>query len=224
MKCDIKTKMDLNDEAQSALTHFIKLIVVGEMGCGKTSIIQRYAAGTFSHFYRPSVGVDYANKIIPWKNLSVDINLWDVAGQERYLDQTRQFFQQSVGALVVFDLTKDVTFEVAKQWKKEIDEKARTSKGVPVPTILVGNKVDLTINDKDWTAKRDYLKQFARENNYLTFFEASARDGTNIDQMFYELTDYIMENNIESELSKDLDSGVRIADPANAEPPKKTCC
>lgn len=214
--------MDANDDdAQSQ--KILKIIVVGDMGTGKTSIIRKFVEGNFSEFYKITIGVDFANKIATMEDGStVDIQLWDIAGQERFGNMTTVYYREAVGAIVVFDVMRSPTFDMTKVWKKDIDEKVQTAEGKPVPTLLIGNKIDLINSVENWTSKKEEIEKYSQENNYLGYFETSAKDGTNLDDAIMFLVDYIIKNNIESESSRELNHGVDISETSRV--PSSGCC
>jgi small GTP-binding protein len=188
----------------TAVQRVIKIIVVGDMGTGKTCIIRKFVESKFSEFYRTTIGVDFANKVVQWnETTTVDVQLWDIAGQERFGSMTSVYYREAVGALVVFDMTRGSTRETVQEWKKDIDDKVRTSLGEPVPTLLIGNKIDLLTKLENWEQTRIEIEEFVRANHFLQFFETSAKDGTNVTESFMCLVDHIMKNNIESESARD---------------------
>lgn len=218
--------MDVDEGPDESQTQrILKIVVVGDMGTGKTAIVRRFVDENFSEFYRPTIGVDFANRIVPWNSTTtVDVQLWDIAGQERFGNMTRVYYRESVGAIVVFDVTRNRTYEMTALWKKDIDEKVQTSEGKPVPTILLGNKIDLIKSEK-WEQRRMEIEEFTKEHEFLGFFETSARDGTNIEESINMLVDYIMTNNIESESARELNHGVDISETSRV-PGSRTggCC
>lgn len=200
------------DETEETTTsqRVLKIIVVGDMGTGKTALIRKFVEGNFSEFYKITIGVDFANKIVKCGDASADVQLWDIAGQERFGNMTGVYYREAVGAVVVFDVMRSPTFDMTKVWKKDIYEKVRTSKGQPVPTILLGNKIDLMEKDETWEARRAEILEYSKENGFLGFFETSAKEGTNVDESLMHLVQHIIENNIESESSRA--DGVKIGE------------
>ncbi|KAK8882698.1 rab32, member RAS oncoprotein [Tritrichomonas musculus] len=217
--------MDASNQDDSQAQRVLKIIVVGDMGTGKTAIIRKFVEGNFSEYYRITIGVDFANKVVQWNDTTtVDVQLWDISGQERFGNMTGVYYRESVGAIVVFDVTRNPTFDTTKVWKKDIDEKVQTSEGQPVPTLLLGNKIDLMGSTENWEKRRIEIEEYTKENNFLSFFETSAKDGTNLNESIMMLVDYIMKNNIESESSRELNPGVNIADTSNSQKPEKGGC
>lgn len=119
-------------------------MVVGDLGVGKTSLIQRYVHNIFNREYKATIGVDFAYKLIQIsRNKVVRLQLWDIGGQERFGNMTRVYYREAVGALIVFDLTRNVTLETVKKWKSDIDSKVRLQDAYesPIPVVLLANKV-----------------------------------------------------------------------------------
>ena len=84
-----------------------KVLVVGEVSVGKTSIIQRYVQGCFLSSYKPTLGADFAMKVVDWDSKSkIHLQLWDVAGHERYGYMTRVYYKYAMAAFIVYDLSR----------------------------------------------------------------------------------------------------------------------
>ncbi|OHT09048.1 Ras family protein [Tritrichomonas foetus] len=190
--------VELNpSDAQGQINKILKVLVVGEMGTGKTSLIRQYVQGFFSDFYKTTIGVDFANKDIVWDDhTTISLQLWDIAGQERYGNMTHVYYQEACAAFVVFDVTRVSSLEMVKEWKKDIDEKVLTSEKQPIPCLLLGNKIDLC-QEGVWAKSKEEMDQFVAENRFIGFVETSARNGTNIDEAARTLIKYIMDNHIE---------------------------
>lgn len=113
------------------------------MGTGKTSILRRFVHDTFSGQYKSTIGVDFALKVIEHgEDTIISLQLWDIAGQERFSNITRAYYKGAVGAFLVYDVTRPKTFENVLKWKHDIDEKVQLSydRG-NIPIILLANKV-----------------------------------------------------------------------------------
>eukprot|EP01121_Diplochlamys_sp_Union-15-3_P015973 TRINITY_DN535_c0_g2_i1.p1 TRINITY_DN535_c0_g2~~TRINITY_DN535_c0_g2_i1.p1 ORF type:complete len:222 (-),score=51.61 TRINITY_DN535_c0_g2_i1:77-742(-) len=170
-----------------------KVLVVGDIGTGKTSIIKRYVHGIFSMHYKSTIGVDFALKVINWDaHTTVRLQLWDIAGQERFGNMTRVYYKEAVGAMVVFDVTRVSTFEAVQKWKNDIDMKV-TIPGTdkPIPVVLLANKIDLA---KDgFTKNKEQMDKFCEEQGFSGWFETSAKDNVNIDKAAHFLVKNILE-------------------------------
>uniref|UniRef100_A0A8C8S1G9 Ras-related protein Rab n=1 Tax=Pelusios castaneus TaxID=367368 RepID=A0A8C8S1G9_9SAUR len=202
--------------------HLFKVLVIGELGVGKTSIIKRYVHQLFSQHYRATIGVDFALKVINWDSKTlVRLQLWDIAGQERFGNMTRVYYKEAVGALVVFDVTRGSTFEAVSKWKHDLDSKVLLPNGSPIPAVLLANKCD---QRKDGSQNPSQMDQFCREGGFIGWFETSAKDNINIDEATRFLVENILANcksfpNEENDVSRlKLDP-----DPLKADS-KSQCC
>jgi len=133
-------------ESDDGMTEYLyKVLVVGDIGTGKTSIIKRFVHNIFSVHYKSTIGVDFALKVIHWDaHTTVRLQLWDIAGQERFGNMTRVYYKEAVGAMVVFDVTRSATFDAVQKWKNDIDCKVTLPPDDrPIPVVLLANKADL---------------------------------------------------------------------------------
>ncbi|XP_026185833.1 ras-related protein Rab-38 isoform X1 [Mastacembelus armatus] len=169
----------------------LKVLVIGDLGVGKTSIIKRYVHQVFSQHYRATIGVDFALKVLNWDHKTVvRLQLWDIAGQERYGNMTRVYYREAVGALVVFDMTRLSTFQAILKWKGDLDSKVALSNGKPVPAVLLANKCDQRRHGL--CPKLPKLENFSKEYGFVGWYETSAKDNTNINAAITCLVNNIM--------------------------------
>ncbi|KAM9451716.1 ras-related protein Rab-38 [Clarias gariepinus] len=173
--------------------HLFKVLVIGDLGVGKTSIIKRYVHQIFSQNYRATIGVDFALKVLTWDNHTViRLQLWDIAGQERYGNMTRVYYREAVGALIVFDVTRASTFEAVPKWKDDLDTKVTLSNGKPVPAVLLANKSDQSRDGLSTQIPK--LDTFCKETGFVGWFETSAKENTNIEAAIRCLVENILAN------------------------------
>uniref|UniRef100_A0A4W2C3X3 Ras-related protein Rab n=1 Tax=Bos indicus x Bos taurus TaxID=30522 RepID=A0A4W2C3X3_BOBOX len=154
--------------------HLYKLLVIGDLGVGKTSIIKRYVHQNFSSHYRATIGVDFALKVLHWDpETVVRLQLWDIAGQERFGNMTRVYYREAMGAFIVFDVTRPATFEAVTKWKNDLDSKLSLPNGKPVSVVLLANKCD---QGKDVLLNNGLkMDQFCKEHGFVGWFETSAK-------------------------------------------------
>nr|XP_023014439.1 ras-related protein Rab-33B-like [Leptinotarsa decemlineata] len=130
-----------NQSPNKPKDHLYKVLVIGDLGTGKTSIIKRYVHRFFSQHYRATIGVDFSLKVLNWDDQNlVRLQLWDIAGQERYGNMTRVYYKEAVGAFIVFDVTRKATFDSVANWKSDLDSKVELSDGSKIPCVLLANK------------------------------------------------------------------------------------
>eukprot|EP01061_Rhynchopus_euleeides_P005466 TRINITY_DN14714_c0_g1_i1.p1 TRINITY_DN14714_c0_g1~~TRINITY_DN14714_c0_g1_i1.p1 ORF type:complete len:224 (+),score=72.18 TRINITY_DN14714_c0_g1_i1:358-1029(+) len=183
-----------------------KILVVGDVGVGKTSLVKRYAHGLWAPNYKATIGVDFSLKEIydVAQNTTIRVQLWDVAGQERYKNLTRVYYNQAVGAVIVYDGTRDSTLEGALEWKADIDHKVFLPGGGSIPCILVRNKADLP---QSVALSHNKQQQLTHEHQFHSVHEVSAKTGVNVDQAISTLVQHIYENNLDASGQDDEDEG-----------------
>lgn len=185
-------------------TEFLfKVLVVGDIGAGKTSFIKRYVHNIYSIHYKSTIGVDFALKVLKWhdEKRDVDVNvrlqLWDIAGQERFGTMTRVYYKEAVAAIIMFDVTRMSTFDAVQKWKADIDSKVMLADGNPIPVILLANKRDLILEEDSkeyWEKLKNDIDNFSQRHHFLAWFETSAKDGLNVELAVNNLVASIMEN------------------------------
>lgn len=157
-----------------------KVLVIGNVDVGKTSIVLQYVKKQFPGGYKATVGVDFALKTIELEPRTVvRMQLWDIAGQERIQKMSRVYYKGAMGALVVFDLTNSHSLEAAAQWKQDLDSKVYLQSGNPIPAVLLANKCDMKGRDN---ALLSTLDRFCQDHGFSGWFETSAKDNINIDE------------------------------------------
>ncbi len=164
--------------------YVLKICSSGSYQVGKTSLIRRYAEGTFTSNYMPTIGVDITSKLITVNNQQVKLILHDTAGQEVFGRLRRFYYEGSVGCLVIYDITRRDTFDSVKHWVADY----RSVRGEDKPVVIIGNKIDLeeqrTISTKEGQALADSIG--------IPFYECSAKLGGELISQIY--TDLITNN------------------------------
>lgn len=185
------------DDQEDGVTEYLyKVLVVGDIGTGKTSIIKRFVHNIFSMHYKSTIGVDFALKVINWdSNSIVRLQLWDIAGQERFGNMTRVYYKEAVGAMVVFDVTRYSTFEAVQKWKSDIDAKVTLPPDErPIPVVLLANKCDLA--KEGFCQDKNKMDQFCEEFGFCGWYETSAKDNVGIDTAARALVAEILKNDV----------------------------
>jgi len=186
-----------SQEDDGVTEYLYKILVVGDIGTGKTSIIKRFVHNIFSMHYKSTIGVDFALKVINWDpKTEVRLQLWDIAGQERFGNMTRVYYKEAVGAMIVFDVTRISTFEAVAKWKADIDAKVTYGPDdKPIPVVLLANKCDLA-KEGGYVKNATEMDKYVSENGFIKWFETSAKDNVNIDKAAKFLVQHILENDI----------------------------
>lgn len=170
--------------------------------------------------------MDFALKVINWdQNTVVRLQLWDIAGQERFGNMTRVYYREAVGAFVVFDVTRVATFEAVQKWKADIDSKVTLPPDDrPIPVVLLANKCDL--NPKDGLGRnKEEMDKFCAEHGFAGWFETSAKDNLGIDKG----AKFLVQKILESDVSRVKESDPDVINPKDlpaggSEEKKGGCC
>ncbi|KAF7836673.1 ras-related protein RABA1f [Senna tora] len=159
--------------------YLFKLVLIGDSGVGKSNLLSRFTRNEFSLESKSTIGVEFATRSIRVDDKIVKAQIWDTAGQERYRAITSAYYRGAVGALLVYDVTRHVTFENAERWLKELRDHTDTN----IVVMLVGNKADLrhlrAVSTED-------AKSFAEKENTF-FMETSALESMNVEDSFTEV-------------------------------------
>uniref|UniRef100_A0A667XLI9 Ras-related protein Rab n=1 Tax=Myripristis murdjan TaxID=586833 RepID=A0A667XLI9_9TELE len=166
--------------------HLYKVLVIGDLGVGKTSVIRRYVHQTYSTNYRATIGVDFALKVLNWDSETVRLQLWDIAGQERFGNMTRVYYREAMGAFIVFDVTRPTTFEAVTKWKEDLDSKLMLANGQSIATVLLANKCDQ--GRDEFSNNGIKMDQFCKDNGFVGWFETSAKVRTSVGNIPTEST------------------------------------
>lgn len=159
---------------------FIKLVLIGDSSCGKTSIMQQYVNRRFAADFRPTVGTDFLSKALVVDGETVNINLWDTAGQERFRSLTTSYYKGSEVCVVVFDLTNAETFDHVEEWIDEFKRVCHVETGEKFPICVVGNKADL---EQERVIPKMEAMRYCQQKGWL-YHETSAKLADGIDMMF----------------------------------------
>ena len=164
--------------------HLYKIIIIGDTSVGKTALLSKYLKGVFPTSPLSTVATEFATKIIQIKEGGyIKAQIWDTAGQEKYKSITYHHYKKSVGGIIVYDITKRSSFDNVKNWYDDLLTKGE--KGCVI--ALVGNKLDLIErNEKKREVSKSEAQGYA-DDNHMLFFETSAYNGNNINDIFEEL-------------------------------------
>ncbi|CAH0513443.1 unnamed protein product [Peronospora belbahrii] len=191
----------------------MKVLIVGNARCGKTCTIQRFTQDHFNEEYVSTIGADFEEKLIEYDDqLSISLQLWDIAGQDRFAKFTRGYFREAKGAVIVCDITRANTFDAVVNWKKEIDTCCKElNKGAEIPVVMVANKSDLLVDPMDALDLGVNMQKCVEKNNIVEWFRASAKSGEHIDDAFRCLIDRMVEKyRVEKEESKKIKTDVIV--------------
>ena len=183
-----------------------KILLLGDSGVGKSSLLLRYTKNEFISDMRSTIGVEFALKYITIDNYQLKIQIWDTAGMERYRSITNAYYKGAKGVIVLYDICRKKSFENVDKWIDDFKSKADDDAVI----ILIGNKSDL--DDKREVSKEE--GESKAQMNKFAFMETSAKDNNNVQKAFETLFSEIVKiyknkNNIDLNDNKEGDEGMK---------------
>ncbi|KAJ6996704.1 ras-related protein Rab7 isoform X1 [Populus alba x Populus x berolinensis] len=161
----------------------LKVIVLGDSGVGKTSLMNQYVYKKFSQQYKATIGADFVTKEVQIDDKLVTLQIWDTAGQERFQSLGSAFYRGADCCVLVYDVNIQKSFEILNNWHKEFVKQADPVDPEAFPFILFGNKIDV-----DGGSSRVVSEKTAREwcasRGDIPYFETSAKEGYNVHEAF----------------------------------------
>jgi len=199
--------------------YIIKILTLGDQSVGKSSIVIRYSDNKFSDTFLSTIGVDSKRKIIKVKGEKVKVSIWDTAGQEKFQNIVKQYYNGANGILLIFDITNKKSFEKINFWYNDLINKIKKEE---IVIYLVGNKVDLEENRQ---ITIEEAEKYANDKN-IPYFEVSAKSGDGIKKLFDDITNDIMDKILNFNEKEDNDDKLRVSflERENFKPKTNKCC
>lgn len=156
-----------------------KLVLLGDMGAGKSSLVIRFVKGQFLEFQESTIGAAFFSSTLSVNNATVKFEIWDTAGQERYHSLAPMYYRGAAAAIIVYDITSSDSFARGKKWVQELQKQGNPN----MVMALAGNKADL---EDRRNVPAEEARLYAEENG-LFFMETSAKTAVNVNDIFYEI-------------------------------------
>ena len=156
-----------------------KVLLLGDSGVGKSSILLRYTKNQFTADMRSTIGVEFGIKYLTLDNLQLKVQIWDTAGMERYRSITSAYYKGAKGVIVVYDICRKVSFDNIDKWIDDFKSKADEDAVI----LIIGNKSDLQ-DKREVNTEEVKLKA---EKKKMAFMETSAKNNENVSKAFLQL-------------------------------------
>jgi small GTP-binding protein len=182
----------------SSNSESIKIVLIGESGVGKTSIISQFVNQVFQEDVETSSSGTYNSKTLIYDNNKVlKLEIWDTAGQEKYRSLASMFYKEASAAILVYDITRKDSFEQIQQyWASQIKENSPSN----IILALCGNKSDLIEEEK---VDEEEARNYAKEINAI-FYPTSAKNDSGITDLFLQIAKkYTNSDNVKLKTDKD---------------------
>ncbi|OHT02057.1 small GTP-binding protein [Tritrichomonas foetus] len=191
----------------------VKLVLLGDSGVGKTSIVTQYVSGVAANNVKPTIGAAFVTKEVIVDGKPLELLIWDTAGQEVYRGLAPMYYRSALIAIVVYDVTRTQSYEAVNYWIKEL----KTNVDGSIIILVCGNKTDL----EDKRAVESAAAQAMADSEGALYAETSASTGAGIERMFQLAVSKLLstrKNNTDSTPS----SGVNLND--GNETKSNKCC
>ena len=160
---------------------FLKVVLLGDGGVGKSSLIQRFMSNKFDPSLFHTIGVEFLNKDLMVDGDRYTLQIWDTAGQERFKSLRTPFYRGTDCCLLTFAIDDSQSFQNIAMWKKEFLYYADVKDPDNFPFVVLGNKSDLSTERK---VTSDEVELWCGQNGRLPYYETSAKDAINVDLAF----------------------------------------
>ena len=163
-----------------------KIVLLGDVNVGKTSIASRYCKNSFNEHHINTIGGAYQQqKVVLSNGAMIKLHIWDTSGQERFRAMTNLYYRDAQVAILTYDITNESTFASIDFWIQELKYKVENENMI---LCLVGNKCDVNQEDRKITNFKG--KNYAQENNMI-FFETSAKTGEGVKDLFVTIANKV---------------------------------
>ena len=170
--------------AGSGIDHIFKILLIGDAGVGKSSILLRYTDDSFEEHMASTIGVDFKVKTVCIGGKTLKLTIWDTAGQERFRTLTSSYYRGCHGIILVFDVNDQSSFAHLRKWLDELDMYSTTT----YAKLLVGNKTDVGEREVSFQEATEFARQQA-----MLYIETSAKTRVGIRQAFDEVVQKILD-------------------------------
>ena len=202
--------------------HLYKLIIIGDTGVGKSCLLLRATKDEFKEDHDVTIGVEFGSFTIKVDSKIIKLQIWDTAGQETFKSVTRVFYKGANCVYLVYDITREESFNKIDDWLEEVRQNAGTN----INIILVGNQLD---NEEEREVSRERAIDYKNRERLDAFFETSAKSGANVKELFVRTAKmmYIHESETARDAADEDDDStvvVRSDKIKNGKKKKGGCC
>ncbi|XP_033482181.1 ras-related protein rab7 [Epinephelus lanceolatus] len=157
----------------------LKIILIGNSGVGKSSFMNRYVNHRFTNMYRATIGTDFLCKTVTIDGDTVNLQIWDTAGTERFQSLGTPLYRGAHCCMLVFDVTSRASFSALVEWRKEFLIQGEPQDPSDFPFIVVGNKTDLSDREVSGRKALQWCEEIGAE-----YFEGSAKEDLDVEKSF----------------------------------------
>eukprot|EP01025_Chloroclados_australasicus_P036249 TRINITY_DN3690_c0_g1_i1.p1 TRINITY_DN3690_c0_g1~~TRINITY_DN3690_c0_g1_i1.p1 ORF type:complete len:237 (-),score=15.95 TRINITY_DN3690_c0_g1_i1:276-896(-) len=168
----------------------LKVVILGDSGVGKTSLMNQFVHKRFTEQYKATIGADFLTKEVRVEDNSVTMQIWDTAGQERFQSLGVAFYRGADCCVLVFDASVNKSFENLDHWRDEFLIQAAPRDPENFPFVVLCNKID----KQDRAVSERKGKQWCVQHGNIPYFETSAKENINVEAAFFQIARTALEN------------------------------
>ena len=198
----------------------LKLVVLGDQGCGKSSILNQYVNNNFVSNYQATIGVDFFKKTIKYEDTKYEMCIWDTSGQEKFSAIVSSYYRNITAVLLVFDLGNYSSFKNIKKWLDELEQYSNND----IVIRLIGNKNDIDFSR--YQILDEEIKQFCDDYD-LIYYNVSAKKNINVQKIFTSIILEIKDKLANGIIKPSKKNGLEVIDTFDIEPKpiiNQGCC
>eukprot|EP00271_Cylindrocystis_brebissonii_P011579 TRINITY_DN29449_c0_g1_i1.p1 TRINITY_DN29449_c0_g1~~TRINITY_DN29449_c0_g1_i1.p1 ORF type:complete len:207 (-),score=44.33 TRINITY_DN29449_c0_g1_i1:1111-1731(-) len=171
----------------------LKVIILGDSGVGKTSLMNQYVNKKFSNQYKATIGADFLTKEVQVEDRLVTMQIWDTAGQERFQSLGVAFYRGADCCVLVYDVNVAKSFDNLDNWREEFLIQANPAERELFPFVVLGNKIDVEGGNRRVISEKKAKAWCASKGN-IPYFETSALQDFNVDAAFQTIAKNALRN------------------------------
>lgn len=196
----------------------LKIIILGDSGVGKTSLMNQYVSKKFDNRYKATIGAEFLSKDVEIEGTSVTLQIWDTAGQERFQSLGSAFYRGADACILVFDVTQLESFSHLTSWMEEFTIQAGKR-----DCVLIGNKIDLA--EKRQVAQRTAQNWCQKnEDANIKYYETSAKDNSGVEEAFLAVAAAALKKKAAVEEDVVVPQHIKLSEPKKKTNEKKDGC
>ena len=190
------TKFLNNSLDKTKISYNFKIILLGDISVGKTSLLRKFIDNQFLDNYNATIVAEFKSKIIRVGEYNINLTIWDTCGGERHRSITKQYYRNVDGIILVYDIGNRESFNNINKWIEDIENNCNKD----YIFFLIGNKCDLNGNQRQISYEEG--EKISRELD-IFFMEVSAKNGQNINLLFENMSEYLCKNIENSQIEEE---------------------
>lgn len=184
----------------------LKVIILGDSGVGKTSLMNQFVNKKFSNQYKATIGADFLTKEVMVDDRLVTMQIWDTAGQERFQSLGVAFYRGADCCVLCYDVTSPNSFKSLDSWRDEFLIQASPRDPDHFPFVVLGNKIDL--ENRAVSTKR--AQQWCHSKNEVPYFETSAKEAINVELAFQTIARNALAQESEVDIGHEFPDQIKL--------------